>query len=253
MASSTRAHTPALHGTVSIASGATSSMSAVPKFSKSTEKLLQSMIAKSNLPKRQKMALLHHVYSDPTGALPFQSPAAAAASRASPPARAPIKAVYRMEPGAHKPSKRLQPEIAQMCGNYERELFRPSPRRDRGEQITKLQKSMVRGTGRSILECNIEEGDDEEADVVGRARPKKKERRRVPDPEPAVVDPIEELLAEIEDRHAFMASMEKLGKGAEYQTKIAAEINTRVRQVERLAKTLNEAEVHHGGLRLPPI
>ncbi|ORZ35687.1 hypothetical protein BCR44DRAFT_92183 [Catenaria anguillulae PL171] len=78
---------------------------------------------------------------------------------------------------------------------------------------------------------------------------KKLKPRATTDDEP--LDPMKELLQEIEERHEFLKAMERLGKADEYRLQVQTEINLRVRQMEVMAKKLDEQD--KSAVKLPKL
>ncbi|KAI9188760.1 hypothetical protein H9P43_000182 [Blastocladiella emersonii ATCC 22665] len=205
-----------------------------PGMSAATQQLLHSMLGRSGMSKRRQQEILRHV-TESNGTLP----AALNARRAAPASAAvpPIRVAYRMEPGPFRPGLRLQDEIVKQCDNYAVEKFRPTATKDRTKEIERLQRVMSQDA----------------ADDV--AKMKKKRAPAPADAEP--IDPVAELLAEIEERRDWLTRMEALGKADEYRMQIQTEINIRVRQMEQWTARLNREELGGGegagAGRLPPL
>ncbi|XP_016078035.1 PREDICTED: UPF0193 protein EVG1 [Miniopterus natalensis] len=112
---------------------------------------------------------------------------------------------------------------ASMCqanGAYSREQFKPRATRDLEKEKRRLQSIFATGKDKEGLES--------------KPRPVRHE-----DPAPAP-DRFEELVKEVQERKEFLADMEALGQGRQYQGIILAEISQKVREMEDIDRQRSE-------------
>ncbi|NWV36717.1 EVG1 protein, partial [Grantiella picta] len=112
-------------------------------------------------------------------------------------------------------------KVCQAGDAYTREKFKPQPTRDLEKEKRRLQ---------NILATGKEEVEDE----VERVFVRKKEE------EIAEPDRFEELMNEIQERREFLAEMEALGCGKQYQGIILTEISQKMHEMEIIDKKRSE-------------
>ncbi|XP_033622118.1 UPF0193 protein EVG1 isoform X3 [Fukomys damarensis] len=111
--------------------------------------------------------------------------------------------------------------LCQANGAYSREQFKPQATRDLEKEKRRLQNIFATGK------------DPEER--KGKGAPVQQEK---PAPE---LDRFEELVREIQERKEFLAAMEALGQGRQYQGIILTEISQKIREMEDIDHKRSEA------------
>ncbi|NWV17564.1 EVG1 protein, partial [Origma solitaria] len=112
-------------------------------------------------------------------------------------------------------------KVCQAGDAYTREKFKPQPTRDLEKEKRRLQ---------NLLATGKEEVEDEVKQVFVR-----KKEEEIAEP-----DRFEELMNEIQERREFLAEMEALGRGKEYQGIILTEISQKMHEMETIDKKRSE-------------
>ncbi|NXG05294.1 EVG1 protein, partial [Sakesphorus luctuosus] len=112
-------------------------------------------------------------------------------------------------------------KVCQAGDAYMREKFKPQPTRDLEKEKQRLQNILATGK-------------DEVEDNVKQVLVQRKEEEM---PEP---DRFEELVNEIQERRDFLAQMEALGEGKQYQGIVLTEISQKMHEMEIIDKKRSE-------------
>ncbi|XP_021114678.1 UPF0193 protein EVG1 isoform X7 [Heterocephalus glaber] len=141
-------------------------------------------------------------------------------SQTASPSKQPASAIYL--PPILTARSHLRPaSLCQANGAYSREQFKPQATRDLEKEKRRLQNIFATGK------------DPEE---------RKRKGTPVPQEEPAPeADRFEELVREIQERKEFLATMEALGQGKQYQRIILTEISQKIREMEDIDHKRSEA------------
>ncbi|NWX44397.1 EVG1 protein, partial [Steatornis caripensis] len=143
------------------------------------------------------------------------------------PSKEPAPAVPAFSPPVCQPSRlsakpHLRPaKVCQAGDAYAREKFKPQARRDLEKEKQRLQNILV--SGRDVAEHNV------------KRTPVQTKKEEIPEP-----DRFEELVNEVQERREFLAEMEALGQGKNYQRIILTEISQKVREMEIIDKKRSE-------------
>ncbi|XP_037016369.2 UPF0193 protein EVG1 isoform X2 [Artibeus jamaicensis] len=103
--------------------------------------------------------------------------------------------------------------LCQANGAYSREQFKPRATRDLEKEKRRLQNIFATGKDKGER----------------KRKPPPVKQHKAPSPE---LDRFEELVKEIQERKEFLADMEALGQGRQYQGIILAEISQKLREME---------------------
>ncbi|NWV60756.1 EVG1 protein, partial [Malurus elegans] len=144
--------------------------------------------------------------------------------RFPPSSKQPAPASYLPACQPHKLPARplLRPaKVCQAGDAYTREKFKPQPIRDLEKEKRRLQNILATGK-------------DEVEDKMEQVFVQKKED------EIAEHDQFEELMNEIQERREFLAEMEALGQGKEYEGIILTEISQKMHEMEIIDKKRSE-------------
>ncbi|XP_054845040.1 UPF0193 protein EVG1 [Eublepharis macularius] len=185
----------------------------VTKYSQETQELLKVMMQESKLTNFQQRYLRNCMKrGDP---LPLHcNPTSSKEPQLPKPISSPPKVVLSISPFARP---HLRPaEVCQAGDAYTRERFRPQATRDLEKEKERLQNILA--TGKDKVE-----------------RKHQKKPVKVEDEAPER-DRFEELVNEVEDRQKFLAEMEALGQGKQYQGIILTEISQKLREMEIIDK-----------------
>ncbi|NWV72791.1 EVG1 protein, partial [Dasyornis broadbenti] len=172
------------------------------------------MMEEFQLTHSQKRYLMDYV--ERGDALPLQS--------FPPSSKQPVTASCPAACGPLRPPARPHLRPAKVCqagDAYTREKFKPQPTRDLEKEKRRLQNILATGK-------------DEVEDEVQQVFVQKKEE------ELAEPDRFEELMNEIQERREFLAEMEALGCGKEYQGIILTEISQKMHEMEIIDKKRSE-------------
>ncbi|XP_010611502.1 UPF0193 protein EVG1 isoform X2 [Fukomys damarensis] len=169
-------------------------------YTPETCKLLKAMMKESKLTNFQQ----RHIMDIITKGDPLPLQCSPTSSQSASPSRQPASAIYL--PPILTARSHLRPaSLCQANGAYSREQFKPQATRDLEKEKRRLQNIFATGK------------DPEER--KGKGAPVQQEK---PAPE---LDRFEELVREIQERKEFLAAMEALGQGRQYQGIILTEIS----------------------------
>ncbi|NXE93861.1 EVG1 protein, partial [Menura novaehollandiae] len=141
-----------------------------------------------------------------------------------PPSKQPVPASYTpaCQPRRLPAKPLLRPaKVCQAGDAYTREKFKPQPTRDLEKEKRRLQNILA--TGKDEVEDKVEQ-------VVIQTK----------EEEIAEPDRFEELMNEIQERREFLAEMEALGQGKNYQGIVLTEISQRMHEMETIDKKRSE-------------
>ncbi|NWI59827.1 EVG1 protein, partial [Calyptomena viridis] len=134
----------------------------------------------------------------------------------------PTSSLPACQPGRLPARPHLRPaKVCQAGAAYTREKFKPQPTRDLEKEKQRLQNILATGK-------------DEVEDEVEQVLVQRKEEE-IPEP-----DRFEELVNEIQERREFLAEMEALGQGKEYQGIVLTEISQKMHEMEIIDKKRSE-------------
>ncbi|XP_043821483.1 UPF0193 protein EVG1 isoform X2 [Dromiciops gliroides] len=125
-------------------------------------------------------------------------------------------------------------EVCQASEAYTREQFRPKPCRDAEKEKERLQDIFANGK-----------------DVTEKRKKKPSVRQAEPPPSDPEPDRFEELVKEVRERQEFLAEMQALGQGKQYQGIILTEISQKLREMEEIDQKRNE-ELQKALTKAPP-
>ncbi|XP_072196682.1 UPF0193 protein EVG1 [Excalfactoria chinensis] len=187
------------------------------RYSPETRELLRALMEESKLTSFQRRCLmdcLRRGDSLPLQCRPTSSQEQVLAPPAStPPCRQPSKL-------SAKPHLRPA-EVCRAGDAYIREKFRPQATRDLEREKQRLQNILA--TGKDAVEHRVKQ------------RTVHTKEEETPEP-----DRFEELVNEVQERREFLAEMEALGQGKEYQRIILTEISQKIREMEIIDKKRSE-------------
>ncbi|KAJ7425885.1 hypothetical protein WISP_20862 [Willisornis vidua] len=183
------------------------------RYSAGTRELLRAMMEELKLTHSQRRYLMDYVKRGK--ALPLHwPPTSSKQSMPAPPT--PACQPRRLPARPHlRPAK-----VCQAGDAYTREKFKPQPTRDLEKEKQRLQ---------NILATGKDEVEDMKQVLV--------QRKEEDMPEP---DRFEELVNEIQERRDFLAQMETLGDGKEYQGIVLTEISQKLHEMEIIDKKRSE-------------
>ncbi|XP_002733278.1 UPF0193 protein EVG1-like [Saccoglossus kowalevskii] len=183
-------------------------------YSKETQELLKVMMAESRLTNFQQRQINNEMRGG--GNLPLRVHPTSSAEPAAPtPPRPKSK---RVDARNHKPGLRSKDVIEGRMDEYKSD-YRPLPTKSLGDK-EKDRLSHIMAYGEDLPKMTNQ----------------RLEQILRPKTPPKEVDRFDELQAEVEERQAFLADMESLGKGKEFRPIIATEISRSIREMEIIDK-----------------